>query len=189
LPHQLVREFKNWVEVNGLPPEEESAPVRSAPETEPGATAAAEVQEPTDKTMIFSGRGIRTQSLHDFLSESGPANGETAPPPEIITHDIATATRWDNFTKVSFQDLNAYDARVLRRFAAQVVNHGGASETLMDEKIATIIRNIRGQESGNNPPCVDALRRMGVLVGGSGTYRLRPEFIQRFSEVRIWAEV
>jgi len=90
---------------------------------------------------------------------------------------------YDSFSAVDFDRLVPYDARNLRRFTEML-----DPESLTEEHTALVIgsRKFRGNESGDIPPCVHSLARMGVIVAPT-VHRLRREYCDRFPEVQQWA--
>lgn len=172
---------------------EPSGPTETAP-TEPSSAepATAEAASPSDETLIVEGGKIRRGSLSAYLNgrPNGASNGGAAAEPSVdLRKGSSGSVSVRNFTEVSLDELNPYDARVVRRFTERIVNLGGAGVPLSEADIALAIRKIRGNESGDNPPCAMCLMRLGVIGGASGAFRLRPEYVGRFDDVRAWASV
>jgi hypothetical protein len=146
-------------------------------------------REEVKTTLLWRDGKLQTAPVDEVINPV-IKNGEA-----IATVDVAIKQKiYPDFVAVGeFDELDAYDKRVLKLFTKRLTTHerggGGISETIAQRDIAAVLRKIRNsQESGNNSPSAEALVRLGVLWGKSGDYRLRKEYIERFPYVRRWAE-
>jgi hypothetical protein len=195
LPYTLLKQFENTAteaDVAAVAGEEEteSEPAEPATDTAPDGEGAPEDAPPSDETLIVVGGKLQRTSLSGYLAGNGngAANGSTPANVELRKPQPGSLTV-RNFDEVALEQLNPYDSRCVRRFTERIVNLGGATVPLSEADIALAIRKIRGNESGDNPPTAMCLMRLGVIGGASGAFRLRPEYVNRFDNVRSWAGV
>jgi hypothetical protein len=134
-----------------------------------------------DKTIAYRDGRLRTVPISEVLHTNGSV---------VATIDEkAKLPAYESFNQVDFDNLITSDKRVLKLFARRLLTQeqGNISENLPARDIASVLRKIRGQETGDNPPSVQTLLRIGVLWGKSGDFKLRREFVARMPDVKQWA--
>jgi hypothetical protein len=108
-----------------------------------------------------------------------PKHQPIVQPPELRKPEPQTASDavYRSFREVNQLRLSSYDTRVLRRFTEALRKLPGQPKNAASKDIASIIRDIRGGERGDTPFCAQRLAALGVLVGISGSYHLRNEYV------------
>jgi hypothetical protein len=201
VPYTVMKDWlKHVKQHNGAPPEMEGGvaeegvsepgpgPTSSAADSVVGATP--ETDNPADTTLYFSpGGGVERRPLSAI---TGIPPGATLVKSRVELEPSKQPTKYDSFATVDLDQLNSYDSRKLRQFTERLVNLVGsdrdALSSLQEAEVALAIRKIRGNEGGDVPPTAAALARMGVIIDPK-VHKLRREFIERYPDVRKWAEV
>lgn len=141
-----------------------------------------------DETVVFRDNKLQRVPVSEAFGTgaAGSADKDTDADQDQIGQP--SKTQYPHFGMVDLDKLEPYERRAVRRFTERISNLGGASTTMPEDKIALAIRKIRGKEEGDNPEIANALIRLGVMVGSSGAYRLRSEYVERYPLVSKWVE-
>lgn len=161
----LIYNWHKWKK-RGSKPTPAPKPVLAKPELRKAAPVD------TSTTLAFKDGKLQRLPTEEVIQPS--------PTGKVVMEEKQTDTpiTYGSFWDVDIENLNAYDKRVLRRFTDVLLNMGLVEPDLSEAKIAGAIRDIKGKEGGDTPPCAAALVRLGVISGGSGVYKLRPEYVR-----------
>lgn len=155
---------------------------------EPFATpfvAADSADEPTALIWDVDRRKFVRKPIDEIATVvANTFNDEPEPEPEPTEN----AGEVGDFSGLALDELGSDQARTLRRFTERLfMQTANPTEYLPQKTLANVISRIKGpNERGETPSTARALIRLGVIKGGSGCYKLMPNFIARLDEVQRW---